>query len=168
MKTKLYILCGLSFAGKSTLAKKLAEPLNATIIECDQYISVVRPNSLSKLDEWRAIQNLARAKVKELLESGKNVLYDDLMVDPGNRAELARLAQDCEAEAFTIYLNTSAEIVRQRQQQKSPTHEQQDIWDEHTRLLLSQLVPPLKEESLYVEPGYEFNEVLDALTQRFR
>lgn len=162
----LYILCGLSFAGKSTLARLLSAPLDAVIVECDRYISVVRPNQLSKLDEWRLIQNLARAETKALLEAGKNVLYDDLMVDPINRVELEQLAKQCQAEALTIYLNTPVETVRQRQQEKSPTKEQQAVWEDHTHLLLSQLVPPPPEEAVYVEPGYELTDVLEEITRR--
>lgn len=166
MTPRLYILCGLSFAGKSTLARGIAEPLDATIVECDQYIAVVRPNTLSKREEWRLIQNLARARTKELLESGENVIYDDLMVMSGNRAELVQLANQCGARALTIYLNTSAETVRQRQQEKSPTEEQQTLWDEHTTLLLSQLTPPPKEEAVYLEPGYELEEALAEIARR--
>lgn len=166
-RTTLYILCGLSFAGKSTLAKRLSGPLDATVVECDSYIEVVRPNRMSKLGEWRAIQNLARARVKDLLESGESVVYDDLMVMPENRAELALLADRFGAKCVTLYLNTPAQIVRQRQRQRSPTDEQQAVWDDHTRLLLTQLVPPPKEESVYVEPGYDLKELLDELTRRF-
>jgi predicted kinase len=166
MTPRLYILCGLSFAGKSTLARGIAEPLNATIVECDEYIDVVRPNQLNKLQEWRLIQNLARARTKELLEAGKSVIYDDLMVEPINRAELIQLAHQCGATALTIFLNTSAETVRQRQQEKSPTEERQAVWDNHTQLLLSQLIPPPKEEAIYLEPGYTLDEALAEIARR--
>jgi predicted kinase len=168
IKPKLYILCGLSFAGKSTLARRLAQPLGAAIVEADDYIEVVRPNTLSKVEEWRAIQKLARGKVKELLEAGENVIFDDLMVDPINRVEMAQLAGQCGAAALTIFLNTSPETVRQRQQQQSPTEEQQVVYDQHTELLLSQLVPPPQEEAVYVQPGYDFSAVLEEITRRCR
>lgn len=162
-KPKLYLLCGLSFAGKSTLARRLAEPLNAVIVEADDYIAVVRPNTLSKIDEWRAIQQLARGKARELLRAGRNVVFDDLMVDPRDRGEMEQLAQQCEAAFCTIFLNTSPEIVRRRQQEQLPTAEQQAVYDAHTELLLSQLVPPAGEQAVYVQPGYDFNTVVQEI-----
>jgi predicted kinase len=166
-KPKLYLLCGLSFAGKSTLARRLAAPLNAVIVEADDYIAVVRPNTLSKLDEWRAIQKLARGKAQELLEAGMNVIFDDLMVDPRDRVEMEQLAQQCGAKFCTIFLNTSPELVRWRQQQQSPTPEQQAIYDQHTELLLSQLIPPPREQAVYVQPDDDFNAVLEKIRQRW-
>ncbi len=166
MSTRLYLLCGLSFAGKSTLAKQLAAPLDAVIVECDQYIAAVRPNQLSKMDEWRAIQNLARARVRELLQSGKSVIYDDLMVKPDTRMAVTELAGQCGAKTVTIYLNTPVAVTRQRQQDKSPTPEQQSEWEAHTQLLLSQLAPPSRNEAVWVEPGYTLDTVLADIARR--
>lgn len=163
---KLYLLCGLSFAGKSTLARRLAEPLAATIVEADTYIAVVRPNTLSKIDEWRAIQTLARDAARERLRAGENVLFDDLMVDPRTRAAMEQLAHECGATLCTIFLNTSAETVRARQQAQSPTAEQQAVYDAHTELLVSQLVPPPEAEAVYVLPGYDLDTVLQAIRER--
>lgn len=160
------LLCGLSFTGKSTLAQCLAEPLDAVIVECDQYVAAVRPNQLSKLDEWRAIQNLARARVKELLQSEKSVIYDDLMVKTDTRLAVTELAGECGAKTVTIYLNTPVETVRQRQREKSPTPEQQAEWEAHTQLLLAQLAPPPRNEAVWVEPGYALDAVLADTARR--
>ena len=162
-KPNLYLLCGLSFAGKSTLADRLKEPLDAILVEADDYIAAVRPNSLSKIDEWRAIQKLARGKARALLEAGQNVLFDDLMVDPRDRVEMEELACQCGAGFRTIFLNTPPEVVRRRQQQQSPTPEQQAVYDEHTALLLSQLVPPPRAQAVYVEPGYDVQTVVQEI-----
>ena len=161
----LYLLCGLSFAGKSTLAKGLSEPLGAVIIEADRYIPVVEerlPNA-SKIESWRAIQALARAAVREHLAVGKSVIYDDLMVDPRDREALELLARQARAAILVIFLDTPVEVVRERQRRASSKSENHAQWEAHTQLLLTQLVAPDRATAVYVEPGYNLAEVLTAI-----
>ncbi len=161
----LYLLCGLSFAGKSTLSRQLAGPLGAVVVECDAYIDAVRPNTLSKLAEWRAIQDLARGKVVEHLRAGESVVFDDLMVDPINRVELTQRAADGGARTLTIFVDTPVETIRARQQALAPAPEQQRIWDDHTALLLGQLIPPSPSEAVFVTPGYDLADVLERIAR---
>ncbi len=164
----LYLLCGLSFAGKSTLAKQLSEPLEAVIIEADRYIAVIEqqlPNA-SKIESWRAIQALAREAVRESLAAGVSVIFDDLMVDPQDRDELALLARESEAATLVIFLDTPVEVVRERQRLASSKPEKHAKWEAHTQLLLTQLVPPDRATAVYVEPGYDLGQVLTEIRRR--
>lgn len=165
----LYLLCGLSFAGKSTLARLLAAPLNATIVEADRYIASVEAElpGASKIESWREIQKRARREVETLLTSGKSVIFDDLMVDPNDRDEMAQLARRSGAKAtIPLFLDTPVETVRARQREKSSRQEKLSQWEDHTQLLLSQLVPPPKESAVYVAPGYKLSEILDQIAGR--
>ncbi len=164
----LYLLCGLSFAGKSTLAKGLSEPLRAVIIEADQFIAVVEeqlPNA-SKIESWRAIQALAREAVRDALESGKNVLFDDLLVKPDVREALVLLAGQVGAATLVIFLDTPVEVVRERQRLASSKPEKHAHWEAHTQLLLTQLVPPDSATAVYVKPGYDLAQVLTEIRSR--
>ncbi|WP_395088972.1 AAA family ATPase [Armatimonas sp.] len=171
MKTRqpiLYLLCGLSFAGKSTLAKGLSGLLGAVIIEADRYIPVVEerlPNA-NKIESWRAIQALAREAVRESLASGTSVIFDDLMVDPQDRDELALLAGQVGAATLVIFLDTPIEVVRERQRLASSKPENHAKWEAHTQLLLTQLVAPDRATAVYVEPGYDSAQVLTEIRRR--
>ena len=158
----LYLLCGLSFAGKSTLAKGLTEPLGAVLIEADRYIPVVeaRLPGASKIESWRAIQALAREAVRDALESGKSVIFDDLLVKPDVREALELLAGQVGAATVVIFLDTPVEVVRERQRLASSKPEKQAQWEAHTQLLLTQLVPPARATAVYVEPGDDLALVL--------
>ena len=164
----LYLLCGLSFAGKSTLAKGLSEPLGAVIIEADRYIPTIEerlPNA-SKIESWRAIQALAREAVQERLTAEVSVIFDDLMVDPQDREALELLAGQVGAATVVIFLDTPVEVVRERQRRASSKPEKQAQWEAHTQLLLTQLVPPDRATAVYVEPGYELAQVLGEIRRR--
>lgn len=161
----LYLLCGLSFAGKSTLARQLAGPLGAEIVEADTYIPLVEaelPN-VGKLESWRAIQTRARAAVREALERGRSVIYDDLLVKPDVRAALEELAKASGAEVRTIYLETPPETIRERQHRASDDPERRAQWEAHTNLLIAQLVPPDPKTAVYVAPTDTLPQILTAI-----
>lgn len=164
----LYLLCGLSFAGKSTLARGLSGPLGATLVEADRYIAQIEAQlpGASKIESWRAIQKLARGAARDLLSAGSSVLYDDLMVDPRDREEMARIAQECRAAILEIFLDTPVEEVRARQRRASSKPEKHARWEAHTQLLLSQLVPPDRTRAVYVAPGYDLARVLEEIRER--
>ena len=83
----------------------------------------------------RAIQALARGAVRDALESGKNVIFDDLLVKPDVREALQLLAQESGARVMVIFLDTPVEVVRERQRLVSAKPEKQAQWEAHTQLL---------------------------------
>jgi len=164
----LHLLCGLSFAGKSTLARALAGPLDAVVVEADAYIARVEremPNA-GKLEGWKAIQALAREAARVHLAAGRNVLFDDLMVDPRNRRAMAELADAAGAGFLTIAVDTPIETIRERQRRCSDRPEKREAWEAHTQLLLGQWVPPTPEEAVIARPGDPHERLLAEIRLR--
>ncbi|MFM7321999.1 MAG: AAA family ATPase [Armatimonadota bacterium] len=164
----LYLLCGLSFAGKSTLARALSGPLDAVIVEADFYIARVEremPHA-GKFESWKAIQSLARGAAREHLAAGRSVLFDDLMVDPRNRVAMAELADAAGAGFLAIYVDTPVDTIRERQRRSSSRPEKRAAWEAHTQLLLGQLVPPPADEAVCVLPTDTPEGILAAILYR--
>lgn len=120
------------------------------------------PNA-TKIESWRVIQALARGAVRDALAAGDSVLYDDLMVAPHHRDEMAQLAAAAGAVTVPIYLDTPVETIRARQRQASSKPEKHAQWEAHTQLLLSQLVPPDRDAAVYVAPEDTTEAVLAAI-----
>jgi predicted kinase len=75
----LYLICGLSFAGKSTLAAAIAERTAATIVSLDE-INARRGlhGGLGIPDEeWLATHRQALREVGAALAAGRSVVVDD-------------------------------------------------------------------------------------------
>jgi predicted kinase len=75
----LYLLCGLAFAGKSTLAAQLASRFGAVIVSLDD-INAERGlhGGIGIPDEeWLKTHRVALARVREFLDQGRPVIVDD-------------------------------------------------------------------------------------------
>ena len=79
MAKTLYIMCGLGFSGKSTLAKKISEYKNAALVGQDAIYFEKEKEldpTLTSAQEWELIWNIAIERVISELEKGKSVVYD--------------------------------------------------------------------------------------------
>ncbi|BDZ50766.1 hypothetical protein GCM10025867_30070 [Frondihabitans sucicola] len=75
----LTLMCGLSFAGKSTFATLLARELGAQVVSLDA-INAERGLDGGQgipLDEWATSDRVAHERVDALLRQGKHVVIDD-------------------------------------------------------------------------------------------
>lgn len=127
---KLYILCGLAFSGKSTLAKRIVEHKQAILVSQD----VIWFENKEKLnldldsdEDWERIQKLSREEIRKLLADGNSVVYDDISLTKADRDLLRALAVECGADAVVIYLDTPKGLRDQRQKINLETGERHDV-----------------------------------------
>src|SRR3990167_10908838 len=106
--TKLYILCGLAFSGKSTLARKIVEHTKSKLIAFDKlWVEKNKDKPVPKGAEgWRFIRKVAQDEVTKALQEGNSVVYDDNNVRFEHREELREIARRLGAKDVVIYLNT--------------------------------------------------------------
>lgn len=127
---KLYIMCGVAFSGKSTLAKKIAETKGAELVSQDS-IWFEKKESMNldwdSDEDWEMVQGLSRAEIERALKSGTSVVYDDISLTFADRERLRSLATRCQAEAVLVYLNTPQSIQEERQRRNVETGERHDV-----------------------------------------
>src|SRR5215831_13921304 len=101
----LYILCGLPFSGKSTLAQQLALATGSVLVSYD---ALWWEKKRETGDSWGfdALCHLAEARLAEALEDGVSAVYDTLNNSKGWRDRLRRLAARHGARSVVVYLNT--------------------------------------------------------------
>lgn len=167
MVTKLYIMCGLAFSGKSTLARKIAEKTDSDLVAFDQlWVLKDKEKPISKdADGWRFIRKVAQEEVAKKLTDGKSVVYDDNNVKKEHRDELQRVAKNAGVGAVVVYLNTPLEIIRQREQANRTSHERHEVEPENFNTVLEQLEPPMELEGKVIEftPETNLENFLDNL-----
>jgi predicted kinase len=79
MKT-LYLMCGLSFSGKTTLARKIVERLQCAYISLDN-INTERGlwgGDGIPIEEWERTHALARERLATWMATGKDAVVDDV------------------------------------------------------------------------------------------
>lgn len=165
--TKLYIMCGLAFSGKSTLARKIAEHTGNKLIAFDKlWIEKEKERPVPKGSEgWRYIRDVAQEEILTSLRSGVSVIYDDNNPRREHRKELRKVAKEVGVEAFVIYLDTPMNVIRARERANKTSQERHGVEPENFEKVLSDLEIPTADENVIVfRPEMDMNEFIKHLS----
>lgn len=149
----LYIMCGVGFSGKSTLAKKIAEYKNATLVSQDAiYFEKEKEWNLKEEsdEDWGKVLAVSKERIIKNLLDGKSVVFDYVNVAHNEREQLKNLASGFKAEAVVIFLDTSIEVQRERQVRNRETQERHQVKQEWLDEAIKNLEIPLESEHAFI------------------
>src|SRR5258707_7365859 len=93
----LYIMCGLPFSGKTTLAQTLSRRFRFPLVAIDTIREergfTWEDNAKVTVEDWKGIFHESYKRTLEYLEERKSVLYDSANQDRVSRDRLRDLAQ---------------------------------------------------------------------------
>jgi predicted kinase len=162
----LYMMCGLAFSGKTTLAKAIAKATGSVIVSFDDiYIKEV-PNfaGVDKVETWRITRRIGEDEIARLLSSGKSVVYDNTNARKEHRDFIRGIADKSKAKTMTIFVNTPIDLIRERQRKNKFSKERVDVNAEDFNEVLQQLEPPVGEENMFeFIPETNLEEFLDTI-----
>ena len=162
----LYIMCGLAFSGKSTLARKIAEYTGSRLIAFDKlWVEKEKEQPITKGDEgWRFIRKVAQDEIANTLKEGQSVVYDDNNIRLEHREELREIARGFGVNSIVIYLNTPMELIRERELANKTTGERHKVEPENFQKVVEQLeVPSSNENVLEFTPNTAIEKFLSEL-----
>ena len=142
---RLYILCGLPFAGKTTLAGVLSDRLGLARLALDDIISewgVGLDGQIIPPEHWAAAYNEAYRRLDALLGAGRSVIYDATNYRLAHRRRLRRIAARHGATTRTIYLDVPEAEARRRWQQNRVTRLRWDVRAEDFAKVVEHFQPP--------------------------
>lgn len=152
MNPILYILCGLPFSGKTTLAKKLTEKLNLEYVSIDEIkfahgFPWTEDSAITSHD-WDKIFAEAYQKSAIFLKAEKSVLYDSANQDKISRDKLRKLALEIGVKSKVIWLDIPLEIIRLRYEENKTTQKRFHLPENLFQAALDTYQPPSKGEQL--------------------
>ena len=157
-KPVLYILCGLPFAGKSTLARAMASVRGVAVVETDA-INTERGLGLNGAalapTQWDTTFAEAYRRVGALLDAGRDVVFDSTAYAREQRDLLRGLARDHRARAMVLFVNVAAETSRRRWQANRRTGARNDVRDDDFRNVVEHFEPPGDDERALRYDGTE-------------
>lgn len=147
---KLYILCGIPFSGKSTLARKIVKNLGFTKIDLDEVkyelFGPNTPDAAVDQDGWDKIYQDMYKRIESSLKNGETVLQDAGNFTRYERGLVQDIARKHGIEFSTIFVNTPVEIAKERMNKNRETKERIDVSNEDFQSTLAELEPPLEDE----------------------
>lgn len=171
ISVRLYILCGLPFAGKSTLATELAGRFGWAIISIDA-INHERGLGLNgepmMLERWDETYAEAYHRLSEALSTGATVIFDAVSYTRMQRDDLRAIAAAQGASACVIYLDVPGDICRHRWRANRKTGARFDVRDEDFENAVAAFEPPTADEQpIIYDPSDAVNDWVARLSDDF-
>ncbi len=141
---KLIIICGISFAGKSTLGKAIAKRFDYAQVDVDDmkfqlYGHDSKDENLSHAD-WVRIYDETDKLLESYLQSGKTVI-------DASRNLARQIATKLEAGVVTVFVDTPEVIARQRVLENRKKKARLDVTDKDFEEILQVWEPPTADEN---------------------
>ena len=146
-----YILCGLSLAGKTTLAKELVVLFGFMHIDVDQINTNfgfgLSGASISP-EAWERTYAEAYKQLKDALDSGRSVIFEGGSYTKALRDQLRAIAFVCGVASQAIYVDISMSEASQRLHSNRITQLRHDVRDDNFAHVATCFELPAREEQV--------------------
>ena len=147
---KLILVCGTSFAGKSTLARRLAERFGYSEVDVDAtkaglFGEGVADDALDRFD-WERVYRETDRRIGELLAAGRSVIDASRWFRRAERDAARAICRAHGADLVPVFVDTPEHVTRQRLLANRRTRERSDVTDEGFAANLAACEPPTADE----------------------
>lgn len=149
-KPCLYILCGLPFAGKTTLAKILERSgiSRIAIDDINTERGVWNDEMGMSPEEWTNIYNEAYWRIDLLLSQQKSVVNDSVNYTKELRDRLRAIAEAYHARTVVIYVDIPVAEAQRRWRENRQIAGRIDVQDSDFAEVLDHFEPPTEDEHM--------------------
>jgi predicted kinase len=148
--TRVFILCGLPFAGKSTLGRALADRFGFALVEVDAAMVeagfVVGSRRPEKAD-WLAGYSLAYRQLDAALAVGRSAVWDATSYRRVQRDRIRRIAAQRGATTTVIHVATPPQLALARRDRNRNVPARPDVDDEDFTMVAGDWQPPGADEA---------------------
>ncbi|MFA7300816.1 MAG: ATP-binding protein [Candidatus Shapirobacteria bacterium] len=159
MNNKLYILCGIPFSGKSTLAKKIVEKLGFTRIDLDEIKFEMFGKDItdSQINQsgWDKIYQEMYQRIRNKLLEGNTVIHDTGNFTKYERGLVKKIANEIGVDSTTILVNISEEEAHKRLLENRETKSRFDVSDSDFQSTVKEMEKPDNSEKHLIFQWYE-------------
>jgi len=160
--SKLVIICGISFAGKSTLGEAIFERFGYVQVDVDDMkFHLFGPDSkdeeLSRVD-WVRIYHETDKLMESYLQSGKTVIDASRNFRKQERQLARQIATQLNAEVVTILVDTPVGIAQKRLLENREKQSRLDVTDQDFETILQVWESPTADETPLV---FRYSDQID-------
>jgi predicted kinase len=163
----LVAMCGIPFAGKSTIAKELACRCGFALVSVDEIVRELRLDLGAQAEKQRAWA-LAMAegfeRSRRLLAGGESVIYDNANHSQRNRDRCRRIARHANAAFQCVWVDVPVETARARLEANRLAPMREDVPDPSFRQIVEEFEPPIDEpDVIRWQPGMDMDELIERM-----
>ena len=127
----LYVMCGLSFSGKSTLAREVARATGAELVSLDDLNAErgLYGGDGIPVEEWERTSQLANERLRALAPSGRDVVLDDTSCYRWLRDRWRERAASVGYAARLVWVDVPPETILRRREQSERSADRRGIRD---------------------------------------
>lgn len=155
MKTTLYIMCGLPFSGKTTLAKEIKRYLKNAQHVCidDYYYEFTEKDNEQR---WAYAFEKGYRLTHNYLQNSTSVIFDATNYLKKERLKLVKIAHMCNADYLIIFVDTEREIAKRRLIENRILKNRKNVANEDWQDIIENFqVPDSVEKSVSYDSGIE-------------
>jgi predicted kinase len=154
---KLYIFCGIPFAGKTELAKQVVSQLGYTRIDLDEtkfslFGNDVKDATINKAG-WNQVYEAMYEQIANALQAGQSVINDAGNFTLPERNEVRAIGEKLGIEVVTVFIDTPADIAWQRMQSNRQHPSRFDVTDADFESAVEEMAQPSDTEKHLVYDG---------------
>jgi len=148
---RLYILCGIPFSGKTTLAKKIVEKIGFSRIDLDEVKFSLFGKDItdSQIDQsgWDSVYQEMYRQIKQALSNGETVVHDTGNFTKHERDLVKKIADELNIESTTIFVNIPKPEAYKRLLDNRKTNIRFNVTDEDFESTVKEMEPPDQSEN---------------------
>lgn len=145
MTNKLYIFCGIPFAGKTTLARALEKSFGYTWIDLDEVkFHLFGDIEDSTIDQqgWDRVYQVMYEQIKQSLTQGDTVVQDAGNFTRRERDVARDIADNLGIEAITVFVDTPYNIAKERLMQNRIANQRFNVTDADFETTVTEMEAP--------------------------
>jgi predicted kinase len=147
-RTTLYILCGIPYAGKSTLTKELAKRYGFKITSMDDIMEEKKMDSGTMTqDDWNEAYSEGYERLKKNLKEGYSTILDLGNLKRSERNTARSIAESLGVSHQLIYINTPVEKIMKRRLRNQETKERGHLEEASMKRALDMFQEPTEDEN---------------------
>ncbi|MFO0971329.1 MAG: ATP-binding protein [Candidatus Saccharimonadales bacterium] len=169
-KPILVSMFGLPFSGKTTLAQKVADRLDAKLLAYDWTWARVKPPEqvpeLDNVEEWNEVLDIVYQDIEDELAKGKSVVFDHINHTVEDRDNLRRVAREAGVRSAIIYLDIPLEVTQKRRADNLITKQRHDVSSVNLEKVYKVWENPASDEEIVVfKPDTDIDELIKKLEE---
>lgn len=149
MPGAVILLMGRSFSGKSTIARELAQALDARVLSYDAINAErgLRGGEGVPVEEWLQTNTIAHNRAAALLDADLPVVVDDTSSPRFLRDEWRQLASDANSRFVLVFIDIATEVIQKRLLANRADAARADVTDSVMADHLEAFDPPAADEA---------------------